>query len=143
MKKQNFYQSLVQYLTEEATAETGNAQTDVATTGGFRFKYLEGGFPADGIELTPDGESVLLKIKIYGGGEPQRVRLPTSNKLKSLFRTKQSTEGDPVNQSVDIEIENEFKAFKLSLETKLLKVFQDTDLKVRQAIIDSVKEIKK
>lgn len=119
-------------LYEEETVTNDNS---------YKFNYLEGGY-SDGIVIEPNGNNLSLKIKIYGGGEVQKVRLPMSSNLKNLFSSIKNTD-DPVNKSVQIEIDNEFKEFKQILNSDLIQIFKEMDMKVKQAIINASHNLKK
>jgi hypothetical protein len=130
MKKQLSLKRL--YEEETASNDEGNS---------YKFNYLEGGY-SDGIVIEPNGSNLSLKIKIYGGGEVQKVRLPMSSNLKNLFSSLEDNE-DPVNKSVQIEIDNEFSEFKQILNAKLINIFKETDMKVKQAIQTAAHNLKK
>lgn len=110
----------------------------------YSMTYANGGFN-NGIEIKPGKDGKLeLSIAIYGGGEKKTLgigNLPQPIiKLLKAYETS-ALDNEPADEIIE-GLRKYFTVVNQVLALKIIKILQDADSKIKDAIQDTFKEIK-
>jgi uncharacterized protein YabE (DUF348 family) len=109
-------------------------------------KYVNGGF-ANSVDVQPgtneDTGKVNVSINIFGGGEKKKITLPTPPKIQQLLKAYEVAlkKQDPTSDDIKMQLEKYYADLKISIAEKFIGVMKEMDLKAKQTLIQSIKEI--
>lgn len=133
-------------LTQHPRFITEQDEPDVEYT--YNMKYVNGGY-SNSIDITPGvGENtgkLFLSINIFGGGESRRLAIPASPTVKKLLAAYQIAiqKDDPSKDKIKAQIDNYYKTVKDTISKHFINAMKELDVKTKQIIIKSLKEINK
>lgn len=137
------YSTLLQYYLRESTEEDPEKLKDQYS---YDMKYVNGGF-ANSVDVQPgtneDSGKVNVSINIFGGGEKKQITLPTPPKIQQMLRAYEVAvrKQDPSADRIKVQLEKYYADLKISIAEKFINVMKEMDVKSKQVLIQSIKEI--
>lgn len=108
----------------------------------YEMKYVNGGFN-DGVKIEPtNGGKLALEISIYGGGEPKKVNIPASPSMQKIIKGYEVAfnSKDSMGTTMEPEMDRYMSNLKHEISLKVIRLMQEMDMKVKQIIIQTIKE---
>lgn len=133
------YQTLLKYYLRESAEDRDDRYS-------YDMKYVNGGF-ANSVDVQPgtneDTGKVNVSINIFGGGEKKKITLPTPPKIQQLLKAYEVAlkKQDPTSDDIKMQLEKYYADLKISIAEKFIGVMKEMDLKAKQTLIQSIKEI--
>ena len=112
----------------------------------YDMKFVNGGF-SNSVDVGPgvgdDTGKIFVSINIFGGGKKKRIQLPTSEKAKKLLAAYQVAiqKDDPSSEKIKQDLDQYYADIKNTVAQNFIPLLKELDLKTRQILINSVKEV--
>jgi hypothetical protein len=109
----------------------------------YDMKYVNGGFN-NGVAIEPaNGGKLALSISIYGGGEPKKVKLPASPEIAKIIQGYEIAvkNNDKLGLTMEPKLDQYLQGLEQEISLGVIKAMQEFDQKVKQIILNTIKNV--